>query len=240
MTAPDTVPGAFFDVDGTLTRSDIFTDLVAFRQAMHPDPLWHATWPLRGAFLLALDRISRVAVNRVTYSWYRGLRQDALASWATAFQAGRGLERLRPRAADLLRLHLAHGHRIVFVTGALEEIVRPLPGLLAARLGAPGLGAIEIEAVRLVQRDGVFTGEIDGAPLGGDEKARRMRDVARRRGIDLGRSYAYGDSIADLPMLEAVGRPAAVAPDARLRRLARRRGWPVLDLDAGERRNHHR
>jgi phosphoserine phosphatase len=37
----------------------------------------------------------------------------------------------------------------------------------------------------------------------------------------------YTDSITDLPLLEAVGRPVAVNPDARLRRVARSRGWAI-------------
>src|SRR5258708_21283346 len=48
------------------------------------------------------------------------------------------------------------------------------------------------------------------------------------KGIDLAGSWAYSDSITDLPMLEAVGRPVAVNPDKDLRRVARERGWPVL------------
>ena len=45
--------------------------------------------------------------------------------------------------------------------------------------------------------------------------------------------YFYSDSYTDLPMLEAVGYPRVVNPDLRLRRLARRRGWPVLDWIPG-------
>jgi phosphoserine phosphatase len=39
----------------------------------------------------------------------------------------------------------------------------------------------------------------------------------------------YTDSITDLPLLEAVGQPIVVNPDARLRRVAKRRGWPIED-----------
>ena len=223
---------AFFDVDGTLTRSDIFRDLVAFRRAAHHDPIWHATWPLRGLFLLGLDRISRLAVNRVTYSWYCGLKHELLEGWADSFQRERGLDRFRPRALDLLRVHVAAGHRVVFVTGALEPIVRPLPALLAERLGLPGFRDIRIEAVELILRpDGSYSGELRGAPVGEEEKARRVRAMAAEEGLDLARSFAYGDSIADLPMLRCVGRPAAVEPDGRLRAVARREGWPVLDWE---------
>ena len=58
-----------------------------------------------------------------------------------------------------------------------------------------------------------------------------MRELAEERGYDLQRCYAYSDSITDEPMLAAVGHPFAVNPDRDLRRLAHRRGWPVLVFD---------
>ena len=45
--------------------------------------------------------------------------------------------------------------------------------------------------------------------------------------VDLAASYFYTDSISDLPLVERVGHPVAVNPDLRLRRLARKRGWPL-------------
>ena len=85
-----TRPAAFFDVDGTLTKSDVFRDLVSFRAAASPKGR-HGVWllghPFRGLSLLALDRVSRTAVNRLTSSWYRGFTPEALASFARSFQA---------------------------------------------------------------------------------------------------------------------------------------------------------
>jgi phosphoserine phosphatase len=54
-----------------------------------------------------------------------------------------------------------------------------------------------------------------------------LASYARRRGVDLSRSYAYADSISDLPMLEAVGNPVAVNPDRRLAAAAKERGWQL-------------
>ena len=54
--------------------------------------------------------------------------------------------------------------------------------------------------------------------------------MAATEGYDLARSFAYSDSITDLPMLEAVGHPNAVNPDKALRKAAAERGWPVLDF----------
>ena len=48
-------------------------------------------------------------------------------------------------------------------------------------------------------------------------------------GVDLSRCTFYTDSMSDLPVLEAVGRPVAVHPDPRLRREASRRGWEIAD-----------
>src|SRR5207253_4095142 len=57
--------------------------------------------------------------------------------------------------------------------------------------------------------------------------AEALKDVAAEEGIDLTGSFAYSDSITDLPMLEAVGNPVAVNPDRDLRREAEKRGWQV-------------
>ena len=57
-----------------------------------------------------------------------------------------------------------------------------------------------------------------------------IREVAAREAIDLSGSYAYSDSVTDLPMLEAVGHPIAVNPDHALRREAERRGWQIRDF----------
>jgi HAD superfamily hydrolase (TIGR01490 family) len=223
---------AFFDVDGTLTRSDIFRDLVAFRRSVGrglPHAAWLSSVPARGLLLLALDKVSRSAVNRLTYSWLAGQRRGDLERWGREFQAGPGLARLHCRGFDLLRAHAARGHRIVFVSGAIDLVLAPLARLLEVRLELPAQ-AIRVEAVRLGDVDGVLTGALLDPPLGDEEKARRVRQVAAEEGLDLDASHAYGDSWADLPLLAAVGRPAAVNPDWRLRRHARRQGWPVLCL----------
>ena len=52
-----------------------------------------------------------------------------------------------------------------------------------------------------------------------------------REGIDLAGSYAYSDSITDLPMLRAVGHPVAVNPDRDLARVARAEGWGIENFE---------
>ena len=47
----------------------------------------------------------------------------------------------------------------------------------------------------------------------------------------MGDSWAYSDSVFDVPLLSAVGHPHAVNPDPRLRVVAGLRRWPVRWLD---------
>ena len=59
--------------------------------------------------------------------------------------------------------------------------------------------------------------------LGRQYRCRHLEDSD----VDLADCHAYGDSLADLPMLELVGHPHPINPDFRLSREARRRRWPV-------------
>jgi phosphoserine phosphatase len=79
--------------------------------------------------------------------------------------------------------------------------------------------------------DGVYTGELAGPFVYGKGKASALRQFADAEGIDLERSWAYSDSASDLPMLQAVGNPVAVNPDAELEEVARREGWEIFRFE---------
>ena len=57
-----------------------------------------------------------------------------------------------------------------------------------------------------------------------------IREYAEREDINLSESYAYSDSISDLPMLSIVGHPVAANPDFRLKEVALQHDWPILNL----------
>ena len=82
-------------------------------------------------------------------------------------------------------------------------------------------------ASRLEEVEGRYTGNIDYYAYA-EEKARAVLELAEQRGYDLEHSYAYSDSVTDVPMLEAVGHAYAVNPDKELRRAAVANDWPVL------------
>jgi HAD superfamily hydrolase (TIGR01490 family) len=124
-------------------------------------------------------------------------------------------------ALDLMELHRSEGRRIYIVSSSPEEIVRPL----ASHFGASGV----IATRAAVGTDGRYTGELEFYAYR-EHKAMAIRDLAARVGIDLDRSYAYSDSITDLPLLEVVGNPVAVNPDRELRKVAEEHAWQIRDF----------
>ena len=58
--------------------------------------------------------------------------------------------------------------------------------------------------------------------------------------MELDRAYAYADSLSDLPLLAACGHPVAVNPDRRLRLVAERGGWPILQFRQARRARRRR
>ena len=214
---------AFFDVDGTLLTSNI-VEYLAFFQKRLLSP-WRWRWWIAGVaakvpVYLALDHLSRTAFCRFFYRGYGGLEA------ATTTALGRCLfeEVIRPRlhsqALRQIDSHREQGHIIVLLTGSLDFIMQPLAEFIAS----PHLIAAKLE-----EHDGQFTGQLLEAPLSESGKAEAIFRFARAQSIDYRRSFAYGDSISDLHMLECVGNPGAVNPDRRLRALARQRGWRIYD-----------
>src|SRR4029453_15215355 len=78
--------------------------------------------------------------------------------------------------------------------------------------------------------NGVATGRLLPPIMAAATKASWIRTFTEREGISLSDSYAYTDSMSDLPMLSIVGHPAVVNPDMRLRQTALHHDWPILNL----------
>jgi phosphoserine phosphatase len=121
-------------------------------------------------------------------------------------------------AVDLMVEHHAAGRDVIIVSTSGAEMVEPIGEML---------GADHVVATRMEVADGKYTGNIRFYAYA-ENKAKAITDLARKRGYDLTRSYAYSDSITDVHMLAAVGHPYAVNPDKDLRRVAREREWPIL------------
>jgi HAD superfamily hydrolase (TIGR01490 family) len=213
---------AFFDVDGTITKTTILDPLIWYHRA-HDSRYRFALFALglllRVPYYLAVDRRSRAWCNVVFYRRYAGLSAVDLRQWHQRTFAENLQRTIFPAALDCIRDHKRKGHRIILVTGGLDFVMRPL---------AEFLEADELIATHLVERDGTCTGDIDGPAIADERKAELIRFLCEKHGMDAALSFAYGNSLGDAPMLECVGHPVAVNADSRLRRLADARGWPQV------------
>lgn len=218
---------AFFDVDGTLAATNIVHPYLYLRRRLLPG--WRygaylAGFILRAPYLYCLDRIDRSAFNRAFYRQYRGLDAEESRALAEACAAEVYLPALYPAARRAVEEHRARGEPVILVSGTLDFLLEPVVRML---------GATAVLGARLGTSGRRFTGELQGPPVAGAEKRRLIQEQAAKRGLDLACSFAYGDSVADLPMLEAVGRPVAVNPSAGLRRIAQARRWEVRSWRRG-------
>lgn len=121
-------------------------------------------------------------------------------------------------ALELIRQHQEAGHDVVIVSASGAEVVFPI---------AEMLNVSHAIATRMEIVDGRYTGQIDFYAYG-ENKAIAIKELAEARQYDLARSFAYSDSITDVPMLEAVGNPVTVNADRTFRKLAEERGWDTM------------
>ena len=212
---------AFFDLDLTLidvnsgrlwARSELREKRISIRQFA-----WAAIWA-------ALYRLSLVDIKRAleqAVEHYRGVREEDLDLRTREWFAREVAGRARPKALEAVEEHRSRGHRLVILTSSTSY---------EATVACETWGFDDWLANRFPATDeGRLRGTIEQPVCYGPGKVTRAEAWADERGYDLDRSFFYSDSHTDLPMLERVGEPRVVCPDPRLRRVARRRGWPILE-----------
>jgi HAD superfamily hydrolase (TIGR01490 family) len=220
----DLTAAAFFDVDNTLVQG---SSLVHFARGLAARKFF--TYRDALGFLYAQAKFQ--LTGRENSDDVAAGRRKALAfieGRSTAELRGVGEEiydeiiadKIWPGTRDLAQMHLDAGQQVWLVTAAPYE----LAATIAGRLGLTGALGTVAESVH-----GVFTGRLVGDILHGSGKAHAVRALAIREGLNLRRCTAYSDSHNDLPMLTLVGTAVAINPDARLREVARERGWEIRD-----------
>jgi len=211
---------AVFDVDGTLLETNVVEFFLWMRLRAQPLEEWPAFMArmLRQApRWLYLERRSRAEFQRSFYREYDGLDPQVMKQLGREALDAVTLRRVYPEGMRRIREHKRAGHRVLLLTGALDVVVEPLAELLD----------VEVDCAHLLVKDGRLTGDLQSPPPAGEARAALLEDYAERSGVTLGESFAYADSLSDLPMLEMAGTPVVINPDARLSQMASQRGWRV-------------
>lgn len=210
---------AAFDLENTIIASNVVFSYawLATRNLPPADRLKFTLKTLaEGPSLLALDQRDRTDFLRHFYRRYDGASVAELDRLGPELLADHILTKAFPAAVRRVRQHRELGHRTVLITGALDVVVKPLRPLFD-----------DVICSEMSQQDGRYTGELLAVPPTGEVRAQALREFADNEGFDLSESVAYADSSSDLPLLDAVGFPVAVNPEARLASLAIKRGWLI-------------
>nr|WP_182114297.1 HAD-IB family hydrolase [Actinotalea sp. JY-7876] len=220
----DARTAAFFDLDNTIIRgASAFHLAVGLRRRgffgtkdLVTFALHQAHYLMFGEDVEKIDQVRSRALSIVAGKSVAEIAAIGEEVWDEVLSL-----RIFPGTQALLNRHLEAGHQVWIITASPVEIGE----LIGRRLGVTGaLGTVA------EHRDGFYTGRLVGDLLHGRAKESAVAELARREDIDLARSYAYGDSTNDVPILSSVGHPVAINPDARLRRHARKVGWPVREF----------
>lgn len=210
--------GALFDFDGTLVAG--YSALVFLREhLLHghlgPDDLSDLVAAMTN---LATGRISFPEAMLASARMFRGVSERAYEQFAQEVFRTHLSAIIYPEARALVQAHLRKKHTVVVVSSATPYQVRP---------AALDLGIEHVLSTGLEVVNGRFTGRLAEPACWGPAKVAAAERFCERQKVDLARSVFYSDSFDDLALLERVGEPRVLNPDAKLRQTAEDRGWPI-------------
>jgi HAD superfamily hydrolase (TIGR01490 family) len=215
---------AFYDLEGTLISTNLVHTLGFYAQRQQG--LWNtfkksAKTLAKIPVFAVTDIYSRNVFNEVFFRSYEGESLDRLRFFSDELFEETLKPAVFPGTFDLIKKSKQIGQRQIIITGALDFSVKPLMDYL---------GIDDFVANRLEFVNGYATGRLLPPVMASATKAKWIREYAEREDINLSESYAYSDSISDLPMLSIVGHPVAANPDFRLKEVALQHDWPILNL----------
>ena len=219
---------ALFDFDGTLVSSHLWSGLLKYYFKKR-EKLFPIFWFLAGNF--ALTPFWKMGLIS-TKKYYQKSRKD-MAQLMKAVEAKKAKEifdwltddyllpTLKKGAYERLKKHQQDGYLTILTSGSFEELIK----VFSSRLSIYFAIGTELEIFK-----NKFSGRII-PPLcfaqGKAEKVKRFL-TDNNLAIDFKESFAYSDSVFDLPILELVGNPVAVEPDKELLKIANARGWQII------------
>ncbi len=210
--------GVFIDIDRTLYKGYSQKDFIKY--LMNRNKLSHRT-TARIFYYLALEKLHIIAhqeLMRRAYSFTKGINEKDMNQWAERFFKTSVIPHLVHDMIANIKDHQKQGHTIILIS----EVIKPL-----ARQFERHFKAVDVACTVIVRHNGTYTGNIKRLCTG-EEKATQLRAMATKHSLDLKKSYAYGDSAADIPMMHLVRHKIAVSPKPELRHEALLHNWNIL------------
>jgi len=217
---------AIYDMDRTVTRHATYTPFLlhcAVRRA--PWRLLFLPIVLLSMIAYALRLIDRARLKEINQSLLLGrhISRDELAPLTAGFAERVWQLNTLPGALRQIEEDRTAGRRLVLATASYRLYVEAI----AARLRFDDV----IATNSIIGLDARVTAKIDGENCYGPAKLRMIEAWFAAEGIDRSRVRVrfYSDHASDAPVMEWADEPFAANPSAKMRALAAKRGWPVID-----------
>jgi len=205
------ISGAFFDIDGTLYREGLITEI--FKKLIKSDIIeeerWYNevkekynNWDRRiGNYDDYLLKIAEIYTEAIT-----GLHKIQIEFIAKNVVEQKG-DRVYIFTRDRIKEHLNRGDKVIAISGSPSELVSEM----AKKHNFDDYIGTEY----VIDKDKKYTGEI--VPMwDSDSKEASIKYFINKYNIDLNISYAYGDTAGDFSMFKLVGNPILINPTKEL------------------------
>jgi len=210
--------GAFFDLDKTLISSFSAKNFAQSRLLSGKATAKEIVSQFAGVIVYALGSGNFAGLAAVSVQGVKGIKEEVFIELGENVYQKHLANEIYPESRALVNAHLAQGHTVAIISAATPYQVNPV---------ARDLNIEHIMCTRMEVKGGKFTGKIIDPACWGEGKALAAKELAEKHQLDLSKSYFYTDSHEDMPLMEIVGKPRPVNPDAKLSAMAFKNGWPV-------------
>lgn len=219
---------ALFDFDGTLVSSHLWSGLLKYYLKKR-ERLFSIFCFLTSNFALTpFWKIGLISTKKYYQRWgedmarlMKGIdtkKAKEIFDWLTDDYL---LPTLKKNVLERLKRHQESGYLIVLTSGSFQDLIK----VFSSRLNIDFAVGTELEIIR-----NKFSGRIIPPLCFAQGKAEKVKQFLTDNNLvmDFKESFAYSDSVFDLPILELVGNPVAVEPDKKLLEIANARDWQII------------
>jgi len=217
---PNSHIAAFFDFDETLLEVESGRLGIQWLRDRRLVPFGYILKVLVANFFYQQRLLSDERMVKIMLTFYKKKRLADFQKGAENFYKAYLKPRLAPGILARVHFHKNEGHLLVLISGSVRYLLEPV----VRDLEFDHLLCTDLE----VAKNGLMTGNPEGLVCVDQNKKKLTLKLAEKLGLDLEKSYAYGNHQSDLPLLETVGNPHVVEPTDDLEKVAQQRAWPVL------------
>jgi HAD superfamily hydrolase (TIGR01490 family) len=151
---------------------------------------------------------------------FKGWRADRMHEITSELFDTRIKQIIRSSARKEIEMHRERGARTVILSASTPFVCEPVKNYL---------GMDEVLCTGLAIQEGLFTGDLAGPYIYGEQKYLSALAYSQQQNFDLQKCYYYGDAYTDRFVMDGVGNPICVSPDRKLREYAQNRAWNIVE-----------